>query len=144
MRPPGERPADRRKGDPAGHQQAGGWHLPEEAVGDVQQLHAFVVAERRQTVGDVDAGEALVVEGAAGRRHDGMAGAIDDEAIAKVQDGAAFVPPGATAPDAIGAEHAHGSLLREQRRDSRRPINAGLAGVDGLPIGQLREREQVG
>ena len=101
MRAPGECTADGCECSPAGEQDAGCGDFPVKAAGDGNEAEAFVIGERRQVGGEVDAGESLIAELRWRWRHDGVSGAINDEAITEVENAAAIVPPGTTTADLI-------------------------------------------
>ena len=64
--------------------------------------------------------------------------------VAEVKDDATLIQPGATAPHPLGVIDADGGLLLEQIRRCRSPVDSGPAGVEGLPVAEGGEGNEVG
>ena len=101
-----------------------------EALCQLTNLVCLGVGERLGAIGAMQPGKALIDVGAIADAIGGaLRNAINDEPIAKVQDGALVIPPCTTTTDAIRAVDTCCSLLRKETAGCCGPVGASLGWV---------------
>ena len=142
--PPAQGSADRSQHHPALQQGAGGGHFPAKAVGNADDHRRFLHGQGLDAAGPLLTFEALVDVPRTERLGDRVLPLGGDQTIAEVQHGAAPIPPGPAAANALHRKDPHRSGGLVQIAGRCRPVHTCAAGVKGLPMLQRCQGDEVG